>query len=356
MFAGKSMTLNDLNGFLQRNRKKILLVILIILIGGGSLLFWQSSQKNGEPGPTNGEEGEVPAFSFAGDTWKISGQINLSKLAETSLPQETVVYKISEQKEAITETQAQDVAERFDFDREPTNRVSLPGGEKMFVFAQDEVNIAVFSYPREIRYSFKNVVAKTKNVSGKIYDQNIAIQKAKEYLEGKKFPTTNIVFFDARYLIYDVEAVAQTQNPKSANALELSFVQAVAGQSILGKTISEPLVKIIFSRAGKVVSLSYKEIDQTFTQSKIVFLLSLAEATASLKENGRVISILPTEAAKERFIEADDLTSFTPQTVSLVYYPVPGTEFLVPIYLFEGRGAISDIEVYANVALSAIKP
>jgi len=350
------MTLNDLSDFLQKNRKKIFLVILILLIGGGSLLFWQSSQKNGEPGPTNGEEGKVPTFAFAGDTWKISGQLNLGKLAKISLPQETVVYGVSEQKESITEPQAQDIAERFDFDREPTNRVSLPGGEKMFVFAQDEVNMAVFSYPREIRYSFKNIVAKTKSVSGKIYDQSTAIQKAKEYLEGKNLPTTNIVFFDVRYLIYDVEAIAQTQNPKSANALELSFVQAVAGQNILGKTISEPLVKMVFNRAGKVVSLSYKETDQTFTQFKIVSLLNFAEAAANLKEKGLVISMLPTEAARERFIEADDLTSFTPQTVSLVYYQVPGTEFLIPIYLFEGKGTLAAGEVYANVALSAIKP
>ena len=356
IFAGKPMTLNDLSGFLQRNRKKILLAILILLVGGGALLFWQSSQKNGEPDPTNGEEGEVPTFSFAGDTWKISGQINLGKLAETSLPQETVVYKVSEQKESTTESQAQDIAERFAFDREITNRVSLPGEERMFVFAQDEVNMAVFSYPREIRYSFKNIVAKTKNVSGKIYDKATAIQKSKEYLEGKGLPTTDIVFFGVRYLIYDVEAIVQTQNPKRANALELSFVQAVAGQSILGKTISEPLVRVVFNRAGTVVSLSYKETDQTFTQFKIVPLLNFAEATADLEGKGLVISMLPTEAAKERFIETDDLTSFTPQTISLVYYQVPGTEFLIPIYLFEGKGAISDIEVYANVALSAIKP
>src|SRR3989304_8200020 len=99
IFAGKPMTLNDLSGFLQRKRKKILLAILILLVGGGALLFWQSSTKNGEPDPTNGEEGEVPTFSFAGDTWKISGQINLGKLGETRLPQETVVYKVREQKE-----------------------------------------------------------------------------------------------------------------------------------------------------------------------------------------------------------------------------------------------------------------
>jgi len=349
------MTLNDLSNFLQRNRKKILLATLIIFTGGGLLLFWQSSQKNKEPGPAD-DEGEIPTFSFAGDTWKISGQLNLGKLAETSLPQETVVYKVSEQKESITEPQAQDIAERFDFDREPTNRVFLPDGEKMFVFAQDEVNMAVFSYPREIRYSFKNVVAKTKNVSGKIYNQSTAIQKAREYLESKNLPTANIVFFDTRYLIYDVEAVAQTQNPKSANALELSFVRAIVGQNILGKTISEPLVRVVFNRTGTVVSLSYKETDQTFTQFKIISLLSFTEATASLKENGLVISMLPTEAAKERFIEADDLTSFTPQTISLVYYQVPGTEFLIPIYLFEGRGTLDAGEVYANVALSAIKP
>jgi len=349
------MTLNDLNDFWQRNRKKIIAAVLILTIGIGALFFWQSFQRNGEPGPTNGGE-KIPAFAFAGDTWKISGEVNLSKLAETNLPQEAIVYKVADQRESFLGQEAQEIAEKFGFAREITNLVDLPDDETMFVFAQDEVNLAVFSYPREIRYSFKNTVAETKGVGGNIYGQNTAIQKAKDYLESKSLSTTNLVFFDARYLIYDVEAVAQTQNSKSANALELSFVQAVSGQNILGKTISEPLVKIVFNRAGEVVSLSYKETDQIFTDFKIVSLLSFAEATASLKKNGLVISILPTEAEKERFIEATDLTSFTPQAVGLVYYQVPETEFLIPIYLFEGTGMISETEVYANVALSATKP
>jgi hypothetical protein len=349
------MTLNDLGEFWQINRRRILLIAFLIVAGSGALLLWQSSKKKEEPGPTNGGE-EMPTFDFAGDTWKISGQAGLSKLAKTSLPQETVVYKVNEQKEVFAEQQAQDIAERFSFDREITNRVSLPEGERMFVFAKDEINLAVFSYPREIRYSFKDTTAKTKGVEGKIYGQDTAIQKAKEYLENRNLPTTNIVFFNVRYLIYDVEAVAQTQNSKVANALELSFVQAVGGQKILGETISEPLVRIVFNRAGTVVSLSYKYADQVFTQFKIVPLLSFTEAAASLKENGLVISMLPTEATKERFIEADDLTSFTPQAVILVYYQVPETDFLIPIFIFEGIGKISEIEVYAKVALSAAKP
>ena len=79
------MTLNDLNDFWQRNRKKIIAAVLILTIGIGALFFWQSFQRNGEPGPTNGGE-KIPAFAFAGDTWKISGEVNLSKLAETNLP------------------------------------------------------------------------------------------------------------------------------------------------------------------------------------------------------------------------------------------------------------------------------
>lgn len=357
IFAGKTMTLNDLGEFWQRNRKRVLLVILllIIIIGGGAFLLWRSSQKSEGPGSATGEE-EIPAFAFAGDTWKTSGQVNFSELAETVFPQEAMVYKVGEQKAGFSEQQAQGIAEQFNFEPEATNRASLPGGERMFVFAKDTVNLAVFSYPREIRYSFKDTTAKTSKIGGKIYDQDTAIQKAKEYLEGKNLSPADLVFFGVRYLIYDVETVAQTQNPKAANALEISFVQAVTGQSILGKTISEPLVRIVFNRAGEVVSLSYKETDQTFTSLKTVPLLSFAEATGKLKEGGLVISMLPTEAAKERFFDAADLTSFTPQSVSLVYYQVPETDFLLPIYLFEGRGTIAETAVYANVALPAGKP
>uniref|UniRef100_A0A831YYJ4 Uncharacterized protein n=1 Tax=candidate division WWE3 bacterium TaxID=2053526 RepID=A0A831YYJ4_UNCKA len=351
------VTLNDLSEFWQRNRKRILLVVLLLAAGGGAILFWQSSKESGGTEPTNGEEGgEIPAFSFAGDTWKISEQVNLGELAETGFPKETAVYKVEEQRVVFSEQQAQDVAARFNFEPEATNRVSLPGEGRMFVFAKDDVNLAVFSYPREIRYSFKDITAKTSKVVGKIYGQDAAIQKAKEYLEGKYLATADLVFFGARYLIYDVEAVTQTQNSSNANALELSFAQAVNGQKILGKTVSEPLVKIVFNRAGEVVSLSYKETDQTFTQFRIVPLLNFAEATGKLKEEGLVISILPTEDAKERFFETADLTSFTPQTVSLVYYQVPETDFLIPIYLFDGKGMLDTIEVYASVALPAGKP
>lgn len=348
------MTLNELGEFWQRNQRRIFLVILFLL-GGGVFLFQQLSNKGVEPGPVS-ENGEIPTFTFAGDSWRISEQTDLSELGETTFPQEAVVYKVSEQRETFTEQQAQDIAEQFGFERESANRARLSEGETMFVFAQDEVNLAVFSYPREIRYSFKNIVAETSNIFGEIFDQNTAIQKAKEYLENRNLSTTSLTFFGTRYLIYDVEAVTQTQNPKTANALELSFVQAVTKQKILGKTISEPLVRVVFNRAGEVVSLSYKETDQTFTQFKVTNLLSFTEATERLKGEGLVISLLPTEEAKERFLETGDLDSFTPQTVSLVYYQVPETDFLIPIYLFEGRGILSEIEVYANVALFAVKP
>jgi hypothetical protein len=352
------MTLNDLSEFLESNRKKILFLVLILIIGVGALIFWRSSENNGGLGSGNGKEDgiEVPAFTFAGDTWKISGQVDFSKLVKVDFPEETAVYKVEERRESFTESQAQNIAERFGFEPKTTNKAELTDGGTMFVFAKDETNLAVFSYPREIRYSYKDITAKTANVKGSIYSRETAEQKAKEYLGGKNLPATDLVFFGVRYLIYGVEAIAQTQNSKSANALEISFVQAVDGQKILGKTISEPLVKIIFNRAGAVVSLSYKETGQTFTESKIVSLLDFTEATGKLKEGGLVISILPSETAKERFIEANDLTSFTPQLISLVYYQVPETDFLIPIYLFEGKGAISDIEVYADVALSAIKP
>ncbi len=348
------MSLNDLRERLSKNRKKIGLIFLILLLVViGTIYYLPSLKKEETPG---GVSQEIPAFSFAGDVWSIQDSVNLSQLPSQTLPQTALLYEILESQDSISGDEALAIAARFGFNEEPVNRTTLPEGGTMFVFAKDEENLAISSQPREIRYTFKNLVAKTSGISGTFPDQVAAEEKVKTYLQEKNLSTGALVFYSARYFTYGAgEVIAQTTSPDTANALEISFTQSVAEIPVLGKTLAEPLVRATLNRAGEIISLSYKFPDQTFQAQQELSLLGFSEATAQMKAGGLVVYIFPTSASRDQFSQTENLTTFTPKSVRFVYYPL-SSGFLYPVFLFEGEGVMGGLSVSAVVILPALAP
>ncbi|GMR19320.1 MAG: hypothetical protein BMS9Abin34_455 [Patescibacteria group bacterium] len=350
------MNLNELRGTILNNKKKIVFTFLffISVIAGAVLLFPSQPTTSSPPPVGEGGEKTLPAFAFRGDTWSITGEVNLSKLKEASFPKSAIVYQAERQDISFSEAQAKEMAPRFGFEEDLRNRLSLPKGGIMYVFAKENENLTVISRPREIRYAVKNFPYTVGGLKGSLESKTAGAAKAREFMQNKQLPAANLTLYGVRYFTYQGEAVIETGDPQRANVLEVSFVQAVQGQELLGTSLTEPAARMIFNRRGEVVSFSYKFTDQAFTQYKEVKLLNAGEASNLLRKQGLVISTLPTTGLKEGLFESGNLTSFTPKKMRIALYPSEGTELFYPVYLFEGEGQVSKKKVNAVVILPAI--
>jgi len=353
------MTLNDLRELINQNRKNILIIVLILALAGSVLIYYLSNQ-----GKAPEDGGETPAekawkseqFSFSGDTRSIKDTVDLANLQNIVFPNTAAIYQVQVDEKTISSQEAGELATSFGFTEEVKNRVDLQEGGTMLVYVKDNENIAIFTQPREILYSFKDVTSTVSKATGKIFDKDSALREAEDFLKGRNLATNNLVLYDVRYFIYKAERVEEASKPGTANAVEVSFVRGVGGSKILGESTTEPDALVVFDRAGSVVSLTYKYQDSSFSLIGETELLTYSEAIARLQKEGLVILILLKEGTGKQDVEISDLNTFTPRTVSLAYYQPPGSVFLHPIYIFDGKGTMGGIAVSATVILPARKP
>jgi len=145
-------------------------------------------------------------------------------------------------------------------------------------------------------------------------------------------------------------------DPAGAEFLEVTFSWAVGGVPVFGEGPTDAAATIVFARGGKVVSLRFRFSDLPFAQFSEVGLLSFEEALRRLASEGEVVFLQPVGGGEGLSLSIiNNLSFFAPERVRLVYFLPLGSDFLYPVYLFEGRGRVlAGNEVQAAVSVLAV--
>lgn len=345
------MKLSDLQELILRNRKKMIIVTILFVLLSVALTIGYQRFIAAPPIP---EEEKLPSFALAGEAATIAGEISLASLSTVDFPEKMTAYRVERLVFTFTKEEAKRLAARFGFLGKPRES-TLPDGQGevlTFVNIKAEETLMVVTKPRGLTY----VAARGSSSKGTLYDRATAIEKAKEFMEGKELPVSQLSPFGVRYLDSDGSVYIEVEEPAEAGFLELSFVWSVEGRNLLGEGPTDTAARVIFDRQGKVVSLKFQFLDFQFTRFGEVRLLNFSQSTAKLKEEGLVVSTQPIGSVAG-WGAVSDLRSFAPESVRLVFAQPSEATFLYPVYLFEGKGrTTAGTEVKAAVYLLVVSP
>ncbi len=336
------MSLSDIQEFILRNRRKLLVVLVVVVAASLGLGFVFR-----EVAPEVSEEEKIPSLSFAQEPGGVVGSVDISKLVPVDFPPSAAVYQIENKNIIFTQDEAKPMAKSFGFSK-PSGEVDTPLG-KIYVFAKTGEELTVTSNPRAIHYTHESTGG-----TGKLPTSAEAIQNARGLLAAKKLSDPGSISPIVKYLSTLGERTTET-TPEEARFVEVIFPWSVNGLDILGESLTDAAARLVFDSTGKLVYLTFKFQDYSFTVSKNIPLMNFAEATNALGREAQVVSVRPTDEVKEWALsDSSDLSSFTPESVRLVYVKQSEGDLLYPVYLFEGFGLAGGMDVQAAAYVLAV--
>src|SRR3990172_8088473 len=336
------MSLSDVQEFILRNRRKLIFglvaVVLISLVLG--YIFRATA-------PQISEEDKIPSFVLAEEPGRVLSQVDLSGLASVDFPTAVSVYRAEKLNLTFTQADAAGWAKKFG-SLIPSGEVSTPLG-KIYVFAKKGEELTITSNPRELRYTRESAGG-----TGTIPDSATAIQKAKDFLAARKLPDPSLFSPTVKYLSAIGERTSETTIAEAKFA-EVNFSWSVGGYDLLGESSSDTAIRMIFDKDTRVVYLSYQFPDYSFSAGQEVPLLSFSQASDALGKEAQIVMVRPVGNVKEWSLsDSSSLSSFSPETVRLVYVMQSGGELLYPVYLFEGPGRVLGNDVQAAAYVLAV--
>ena len=347
----RRMNLSETQQLILENRGKALLALGFFILVVLAIVFLIQKQRGG----AISEEEKLPPLALQVDTGSVIGQPDLSKLPSLDVPSTLSTYTASPLDVSSTATEAQEIAARFEITAN-FRQIGLEVESRLYSFSQGEETVAITSQPRDLRYIQVGFSFSSAAVKGTLYDASTAAQKALAFMEEKELITSNLVLSAVRYLNAQGELSAEVTDPAKAHLAEVSFARTLNGREVWGETIVDTAARVVFNRAGKVVLLNFKFMDQNITQLGEAELRPLGEAANSLRDEGLVISLRPVRPGSEVILDTLNLTAFTPKLVKLAYLLPRDSAYLHPVYIFEGNGQTPEGEVRAIVIVSAIQP
>lgn len=335
------MKLSDLQEIYFKHRGRVIFILsAVFLLAIAAIMGLQRYF-------TVPEELKLPPFSISAKTGSILGTVDFLNTPRVNPPQSLPAYKAQTINQRFSESQALSLAARFGFNGEPVRSGSGGGGEELWTFSGGSQSLTIANKPRGIIFTGNGAV-----VGGTFPASSTWVAKVNEFLAAKNLPVDGLTLEKASYL----RSGQLVENSEDADFLSLDFAWSVNGRELLGEGTAQTSVQAIFNRQGKVVYLKYLFLDSSFVKFSDVKLISFAQAEDQLKNQGLVVLALPIGANVSESSLIFDLSAFGPNQARLVYVQPAGSDFLYPVYLFEGNGVTSAGAVSATVYLLAVSP
>lgn len=342
------MTLNELREFVFKNRNRLAIGIAIVtLVAGVVALIERQGQEQ------NPQEDTTKEMRYPEGSQPLPASVDTSgtKSLTTIIPDEMSIYNVGSSQSSFSESEVVGFAKTLGFGETWQNKYPVDTGYR-YIFTKGDKALTVNTSPPSLFFSIGSSLP-----AGKVPTEEQAIEKGKLLLT--KLGLKSLVPLPGSYRLIAADQVHffATTDSRTANLVSVSFGPEKNGFPIIGDTPADLSATIFLDTTNTVVSLQYYKTDLQVEPTGTVKIKPLDTALTEVESGkGTVVGAEPFEGL-DIDAEPNVLSRFSPSSVYLAYYLSGGSD-LLPIYVFEGIGAMKSGkgEVIATVYLPAGNP
>lgn len=209
--------------------------------------------------------------------------------------------------------------------------INTPGGQVIFM-QKDTRTLTIYLYSRTISYSDASTAPTPPS------DTATLTARAADFIKSLSLPFDD-THPTIKYFTDKTGDLTQTNNPNSADLIDISFKELVQGLTVFRQFGSDAATHVWFSKMGTIKKFTYFYTPQ-YVPQKSVILPTLTEMENMVKENKGIIVSLGDEY-QQTPLKNPSKTTFT--TVEVGYFNSGKDDLLFPIFIFKGSSSIGGV-------------